>query len=64
MTRELGVIYSLLSQRKWDKELMDQIEPFLRIAENSDARGWGPIPERKLEAYTALQEIYKFLGIN
>lgn len=64
LTRELEVIYSILSQKNWGKELMNKIEPFLRIAECSDARGWGPIPERKLESYTAMQEIYKILGID
>lgn len=63
LMRELHYIYSELSQRKWNTEIMTKIEPLLRIAENSDARGWGPLPERKLEAYTALQQIYKELGV-
>ena len=63
LTRELQLIYSILSKRNWDTELMNKLEPLFRIAENSDARGWGPIPERKLEAYSALQQIYKELGV-
>lgn len=63
LTRELDNIYTLLSQKNWDQDLLSKIEPYLRIAENSDARGWGPLPERKLEAYTAIQQIYTELGI-
>jgi predicted glycosyl hydrolase (DUF1957 family) len=63
LSRELHAIYVILSQKNWDKDLMVKIEPLLRIAENSDARGWGPIAERKLEAFTAIQEIYKELGM-
>lgn len=63
LTRELQVIYDELSKQHWNGELMRKVEPYLRIAENSDARGWGPIPERKLEAFTAIQAIYKELGV-
>ncbi len=63
LTRELQVIYNELSNQRWNSELMAKLEPYLRIAENSDARGWGPIPERKLEAFSAIQTIYKELGV-
>ncbi|MBD3193373.1 MAG: hypothetical protein GF308_22245 [Candidatus Heimdallarchaeota archaeon] len=54
-------IYRILAQEEWDKELMDQLEPYLRILENSDPRGWAPLPERKQEAYTAIQSIFTIL---
>ena len=63
LTRELQVIYNELSNQHWNHDVMKKVEPYLRIAENSDARGWGPIPERKLEAFTAIQTIYKELGV-
>lgn len=63
LARELQVIYDELSKQHWNQDLIKKVEPYLRIAENSDARGWGPIPERKLEAFTAIQTLYQELGI-
>jgi len=63
LNRELTQIYQYLSQQNWDSKLMEKIEPSLRIAENSDARGWSPLPERKLEAFSAIQKIYQILGV-
>ena len=38
-----------------------KLEPYLRIMENSDPRGWAPIPERKNEAYSAMAKIFEIL---
>lgn len=59
--RRTDEIYSKLSSLNWKKEVMDKIEPYLRIIENSDARGWSPIPERKNEAYTAIEKVFEIL---
>jgi predicted glycosyl hydrolase (DUF1957 family) len=59
--RRADEIYSILRARSWDKKLMKKIEPFLRIMENSDPRGWAPIPERKNEAYSAIAIIFDIL---
>jgi predicted glycosyl hydrolase (DUF1957 family) len=59
--RRAEEIYNKLRTRGWPKELMKKIEPFLRIMENSDARGWSPLPERKLEAYSAMNRIFELL---
>jgi predicted glycosyl hydrolase (DUF1957 family) len=54
-------IYQILRMRKWSKSLMNKVEPYLRIMENSDPRGWAPLPERKHEAYSAMNKIYEIL---
>jgi predicted glycosyl hydrolase (DUF1957 family) len=54
-------IYSILRMRNWDKKLLKKLEPYLRIMENSDPRGWAPIPERKNEAYSAMAIIFDIL---
>ena len=59
--RRADEIYSILRARNWDKKLMKKLEPFLRIMENSDPRGWAPIPERKNEAYSAIAIIFDIL---
>ncbi|MFW9921826.1 MAG: polysaccharide deacetylase family protein [Candidatus Thorarchaeota archaeon] len=59
--RRTDEIYSKLSSLNWKKELMDKIEPYLRIFENSDPRGWAPIPERKNEAYSAIEKVFEIL---
>ncbi|MHA1220317.1 MAG: polysaccharide deacetylase family protein, partial [Candidatus Heimdallarchaeota archaeon] len=38
--RRADEIYAHLRARNWSKELMTKIEPYLRIMENSDPRGW------------------------
>ena len=60
-TRRSNEIYAKLEALKWKKELLAKVEPFLRIMENSDPRGWAPIPERKDEAYTALEKVFEIL---
>jgi predicted glycosyl hydrolase (DUF1957 family) len=60
-SRRAEEIYEKLRTRGWPKNLMKKIEPFLRIIENSDARGWSPLPERKLEAYSAMIKIFEIL---
>ncbi len=59
--RRADEIYSILRARNWDKKLMKKLEPYLRIMENSDPRGWSPIPERKNEAYSAMATIFDIL---
>ena len=59
--RRADEIYSVLRARNWDKKLMRKLEPYLRIMENSDPRGWSPIPERKNEAYSAMATIFDIL---
>jgi len=59
--RRADEIYSILRARNWNKKLMKKLEPYLRIMENSDPRGWAPIPERKNEAYTAMAIIFDIL---
>lgn len=59
--RRADEIYSILRARNWDKKLMKKLEPYLRIMENSDPRGWAPIPERKNEAYSAMAIIFDIL---
>ncbi|NHJ31728.1 MAG: hypothetical protein FK732_02590 [Asgard group archaeon] len=59
--RRADEIYSILRARNWDKKLMKKLEPYLRIMENSDPRGWAPIPERKNEAYSAMAVIFDIL---
>lgn len=57
LTRRLQEIYAKLENR--DKEVIK----LLRIAENSDARGWSPINERKSEAFAAIEQLNRILGI-
>jgi len=45
----------------WKESLKTQVELLLRVAENSDARGLAPLPERKHEAYSALLSIDEIL---
>ena len=59
--RRTDEIYAMLSKLNWKKEIMDKVEPYLRIFENSDPRGWAPIPERKNEAYTAIEAVFEIL---
>jgi predicted glycosyl hydrolase (DUF1957 family) len=59
--RRADEIYAILRARNWDKKLMKKVEPYLRIMENSDPRGWAPIPERKNEAYSAMAVIFDIL---
>ncbi|MEA2070972.1 MAG: polysaccharide deacetylase family protein [Asgard group archaeon] len=54
-------IYGRLKALNWDNTILTQIEPELRILENSDSRGWAPLPERKQEAYSAMLKIYEIL---
>ncbi|MFX0090384.1 MAG: hypothetical protein ACFFBD_01380 [Candidatus Hodarchaeota archaeon] len=60
--RRLNEVYLKLDRLNWDVKLLKELEPYLRIAENSDARGWAPLPERKHEAYSALLTIFKILN--
>ncbi|NHJ04881.1 MAG: hypothetical protein EAX90_08660 [Candidatus Heimdallarchaeota archaeon] len=60
-TRRAEEIYGKLSKKNWEKKIMLKIEPYLRIFENSDPRGWAPIPERKNEAYSAMIKIFEIL---
>ncbi|MFX1251461.1 MAG: polysaccharide deacetylase family protein [Promethearchaeota archaeon] len=60
-SRRLTEVYSTLDRLNWDKKLLEELEPYLRIVENSDARGWAPLPERKQEAYSALLTIFEML---
>lgn len=60
--RRADEIYTKLRMLNWDKAIMTKVEPFLRIFENSDPRGWAPIPERKNEAYTAMEKIFALLN--
>jgi hypothetical protein len=62
-SRRAEEIYSYLRHNNWDAKIIEKIEPHLRIFENSDPRGWAPLPERKLEAYSALLKIYEILRI-
>jgi len=59
--RRADEIYAQLRIRGWSKELLTKLEPFLRIMENSDPRGWAPLPERKKEAYEAMNTIFGIL---
>ncbi len=59
--RRANEIYDILSRLGWKKDLMTKLEPYLRIMENSDPRGWAPIPERKNEAYSAMASIFEIL---
>ncbi|MFW9929825.1 MAG: hypothetical protein ACFFD1_10575, partial [Candidatus Thorarchaeota archaeon] len=56
--RRLREIYSKLEKNYPNNEFNSEIERLLRITENSDTRGWAPLPERKLEAYRAIKELY------
>jgi len=40
---------------------LNKLLPLLRIAENSDSRGWAATPERKNEAYVAMLKIQEIL---
>lgn len=60
--RRAEEIYDKLRAKGWPKEIMKKIEPYLRIMENSDPRGWAPLPERKHEAYSAMNKIFELLG--
>ncbi|MHA1244839.1 MAG: hypothetical protein ACTSPT_02795 [Candidatus Heimdallarchaeota archaeon] len=40
---------------------MTKVEPYLRVFENSDPRGWEPLPERKDEAYAAMDSVFEIL---
>ncbi|MFX1532599.1 MAG: polysaccharide deacetylase family protein [Promethearchaeota archaeon] len=60
-SRQLTAVYSTLDRLSWDTNLLEKLEPYLRIVENSDARGWAPLPERKQEAYSALLTIFEIL---
>lgn len=62
-TRRLAEVYDFLCRKDWDSKLMAEVEPWLRIAENSDPRGWAPLPERKHEAYSAIMTMYDHLGL-
>lgn len=55
-------IYGILKAKNWPKETMKKIEPYLRIMENSDSKGWAPLPERKHEAYSAINKIFELIG--
>ena len=59
--RRLNEIYQKLDQLSWNENINQNLEFYLRIAENSDARGWAPLPERKNEAFNALIEIQRYL---
>ena len=59
--RRAEEIYQKLSKLNWDNRVLTKIEPYLRIFENSDPRGWAPIPERKNEAYSAMIKIFEIL---
>ena len=61
LIRRLQEIYTFLQKFGWKKRIIAKIEPYLRIVENSDARGWAPLPERKQEAYSALNTIFDLL---
>jgi len=54
-------MYRILDRVNWKESLKTQVESFLRVAENSDARGLTPLPERKHEAYSALLSIDEIL---
>jgi predicted glycosyl hydrolase (DUF1957 family) len=58
--RRTKEIYEILSNVDWDQKIIKKIELDLRIVENSDPRGWAPLPERKQEAYEAMLSIYSF----
>jgi predicted glycosyl hydrolase (DUF1957 family) len=58
LTRRLDEIYSHLPAI-----LDNDMTKLLRIAENSDARGWSPINERKMEAFTAINDLEKLLSL-
>ena len=64
LSRALNEIYQVLQVRGWPKEILSDIEADLLIAENSDARGWSPLLERKKEAYLAIERIRNALGIS
>jgi hypothetical protein len=61
LTRRTDEIYRILDRLNYKESLMSQLEPFLKVAENSDARGWAPLLERKHEAYSALLSIDEIL---
>ncbi|MBN1329190.1 MAG: hypothetical protein JXA54_06930 [Candidatus Heimdallarchaeota archaeon] len=62
--RRSDEIYAQLRLRGWTKDLLSKLEPYLRIMENSDPRGWAPLPERKKEAYEAMNTIFDILEKN
>ena len=59
--RRADEIYLKLSSLNWDTKVMTKVEPYLRIFENSDPRGWEPLPERKDEAYAAMDSVFEIL---
>jgi len=61
LLRRMEEIYAILQRLAWDKKVVKKIEPYLRIAENSDPRGWAPLPERKQEAHQAINAIFDIL---
>jgi len=63
LTRRITEIYQLFENQyeTLEDKTRDQITKLLRIAENSDARGWAPINERKQEAFTAIDKLYQIL---
>jgi predicted glycosyl hydrolase (DUF1957 family) len=61
LARRAEEIYQHLRMKKWAKGLMKKVEPYLRIMENSDPRGWAPLPERKHEAYSAINKIFEII---
>ncbi len=64
LSRSMNEIYQVLQNQGWPPEILAEIEPDLLIAENSDARGWSPLIERKKEAYLAIERIRKKLNIS
>ncbi len=61
LARLLREIYQKLSKLGSPVTDDDKLEQLLRKAENSDARGWAPLPERKKEAYLAILSIFEIL---
>ena len=63
LSRAMSEIYHVLQMQGWPKGILAEIETDLLIAENSDARGWSPLLERKKEAYLAIEKKKKKLKI-
>ncbi len=61
MNAFLSELYAMIETVDLELSELEQVERWLRIAENSDARGWAPLPERKHEAYSAMMSLYQFL---
>jgi len=64
-TRRLSEIYTKLEEHKYLEDIAKdhkRVIKLLRIAENSDPRGWQPIPERKHEAYTAILQLEEIVA--